>query len=174
VVRRMFELCAAGAGLTRITKTLNAEGMLALRPQLGRPHAWASSVRAVLADHSTRARSRGTNRESAIVGASSTSTRGPRSSGCGRRRRYSELYRRSCGRGRTHSSKGGRRSSPAAERIASPVICCQASPGARSAAADSPRSRGRTGSSWLSSTPVRRTGSVGGRSAATAWRAGWT
>jgi hypothetical protein len=78
VVRRMFELCAAGAGLTRITKTLNAEGVLALRPQLGRPHAWASSVRAVLADHSTRARSRGTNRESAIVGASSTSTRGPR------------------------------------------------------------------------------------------------
>jgi hypothetical protein len=48
VVRRMFELCAAGAGLTRITKTLNAEGVPALRPQLGRPHAWASSVRAVL------------------------------------------------------------------------------------------------------------------------------
>jgi site-specific DNA recombinase len=49
VVRRMFELCAAGAGLTRITKTLNAEGVPAPRPQLGRPHAWAtSSVRAVL------------------------------------------------------------------------------------------------------------------------------
>jgi hypothetical protein len=44
-------------------------------------------------------------------------------------RRYSELSPRSCGRGRTHSSKGGRRSSPAAERVASPVICCQASPG---------------------------------------------
>ena len=29
-------------------ETLNAEGVLALRPQLGRPHAWASSVRAVL------------------------------------------------------------------------------------------------------------------------------
>ena len=49
VIRRMFELCAAGAGLTRITKTLNAEGVPAPRPQLGRPHAWAtSSVRAVL------------------------------------------------------------------------------------------------------------------------------
>jgi site-specific DNA recombinase len=49
VIRRMFELCAEGAGLTRITKTLNAEGVPAPRPQLGRPHAWAtSSVRAVL------------------------------------------------------------------------------------------------------------------------------
>jgi site-specific DNA recombinase len=49
VIRRMFELCAAGAGLTRITKTLNDEGVSAPRPQLGRPAAWAtSSVRAVL------------------------------------------------------------------------------------------------------------------------------
>jgi site-specific DNA recombinase len=49
IVRRIFELCAAGAGLTRITKTLNADGMAAPRPQQGRPAAWApSSVRAVL------------------------------------------------------------------------------------------------------------------------------
>jgi hypothetical protein len=49
VLRRMFELCADGAGLTRITKTLNDEGVPAPRPQLGRPAAWAtSSVRAVL------------------------------------------------------------------------------------------------------------------------------
>jgi site-specific DNA recombinase len=49
VVRRMFELCAGGAGLTRVTKTLNHEGVPAPRPQLGRPRAWAtSSVRAVL------------------------------------------------------------------------------------------------------------------------------
>src|SRR3954465_14521170 len=46
---RMFELCAEGAGLTRITKTLNAEGVPAPRPQQGRPKGWAtSSVRAVL------------------------------------------------------------------------------------------------------------------------------
>jgi hypothetical protein len=45
----MFEMCADGAGLTRITKTLNAEGVPAPRAQLGRPHAWAkASVRAVL------------------------------------------------------------------------------------------------------------------------------
>ena len=49
VVRRIFELCAAGAGLTRITKTLNADGAVSPRAQRGRPNAWAaSSVREVL------------------------------------------------------------------------------------------------------------------------------
>jgi DNA invertase Pin-like site-specific DNA recombinase len=49
VVRRIFELCAAGAGLTRITKTLNEDGVLAPRPQRGRPCGWAhSSIREVL------------------------------------------------------------------------------------------------------------------------------
>ena len=49
VVRRIFDLCGEGAGLTRITKLLNAEGVPAPRPQLGRPQAWvASSVRQVL------------------------------------------------------------------------------------------------------------------------------
>jgi site-specific DNA recombinase len=49
VVRRIFELCAGGAGLTRITKTLNAEGVPAPRPQQGRPRAWSgSTVRDVL------------------------------------------------------------------------------------------------------------------------------
>lgn len=49
VVRRIFELCAAGAGLTRITKTLNSEGALTPRPQQARPMGWApSSIREVL------------------------------------------------------------------------------------------------------------------------------
>lgn len=49
VVRRIFELCAGGAGLTRITKQLNAEGVPSPRSQQGRPRAWvASSVREVL------------------------------------------------------------------------------------------------------------------------------
>jgi len=49
IVRRIFELCAAGAGLTRITKTLNEDGVRAPRPQRGRPCGWAySSVREVL------------------------------------------------------------------------------------------------------------------------------
>jgi DNA invertase Pin-like site-specific DNA recombinase len=49
VVRRIFELCAAGEGLTRITKTLNEDRVAAPRPQQGRPVGWAaSSVREVL------------------------------------------------------------------------------------------------------------------------------
>ena len=49
VVRRIFELSAAGYGLTRITKLLNAEGVPAPRAQQGRPRAWvSSSVREVL------------------------------------------------------------------------------------------------------------------------------
>ncbi len=49
VVRRIFELSAAGAGLTRITKTLNADGVSAPRPQQHRPTGWTgSSVRSVL------------------------------------------------------------------------------------------------------------------------------
>jgi hypothetical protein len=49
VVRRIFELCAAGSGLTRITKALNADEVPAPRPQQGRPVEWAhSTVREVL------------------------------------------------------------------------------------------------------------------------------
>jgi site-specific DNA recombinase len=49
VVLRMFDLCAEGAGLARITKTLNADRVPSPRPQQGRPAGWAtSSVRAVL------------------------------------------------------------------------------------------------------------------------------
>ena len=48
-MRRIFEMCAAGAGLTRITKALNEDGVPAPRPQQGRPVGWApSTVRAVL------------------------------------------------------------------------------------------------------------------------------
>ena len=49
VVRSIFERYAAGEGLTRIVKRLNAEGVPAPRPQQDRPAGWApSSVRAVL------------------------------------------------------------------------------------------------------------------------------
>ena len=43
IVRRIFELSAAGAGLTRITKTLNDDGAPAPRAQQGRPRAWVCS-----------------------------------------------------------------------------------------------------------------------------------
>ena len=49
VVRQIFDLCAAGAGLKSITKQLNAAGALSPRSQQGRPRAWApSSVRSIL------------------------------------------------------------------------------------------------------------------------------
>jgi site-specific DNA recombinase len=49
IVRRMFDLCAAGTGYTRIAKQLNAEGAPAPRPKQGRPAAWApTSVKEVL------------------------------------------------------------------------------------------------------------------------------
>ena len=49
VVRRIFELCGAGNGYTRIAKRLNAEGALSPRPQQGRPAGWApSSVKEVI------------------------------------------------------------------------------------------------------------------------------
>jgi DNA invertase Pin-like site-specific DNA recombinase len=49
IVRRIFELCAAGRGVKTIAKTLNLEGAPSPRAQQGRPKSWApSSVRAVL------------------------------------------------------------------------------------------------------------------------------
>lgn len=49
VVERIFDLCATGAGYTRIAKTLNAEGARCPRPQQDRPAGWSpSTVRAVL------------------------------------------------------------------------------------------------------------------------------
>jgi hypothetical protein len=49
VVRQIFELCADGASLTRITKSLNEVGCPAPRSQQGRPRAWSTStVRDVL------------------------------------------------------------------------------------------------------------------------------
>jgi len=49
VVRRIFELCVAGKGLTTIAKSLNAVGLPCPRPNPGRPKGWApSSVREIL------------------------------------------------------------------------------------------------------------------------------
>jgi site-specific DNA recombinase len=49
VVRRVFQMCADGQGLTTIAKTLNAERARCPRSQQGRPKGWApSSVREVL------------------------------------------------------------------------------------------------------------------------------
>ncbi len=44
IIRRIFDLCAAGNGYSRITKLLNAERALAPRPQQGRPRGWSPST----------------------------------------------------------------------------------------------------------------------------------
>lgn len=52
VIRRIFQLCAAGHGLKAITKQLNDERARSPRAQRGRSHTWApSSVREVLFRH---------------------------------------------------------------------------------------------------------------------------
>lgn len=49
IVRRIFELTAAGYGRNRIVQMLNEEGAVSPRAQRGRPHAWCpSSVHEVL------------------------------------------------------------------------------------------------------------------------------
>jgi site-specific DNA recombinase len=49
IVRRIFELCAAGTGYTRIAKLLNAEHAPAPRPKPGRLSGWApSSVKEII------------------------------------------------------------------------------------------------------------------------------
>ena len=49
VVRRIFDLCAAGHGMKQISYQLNADGASAPRPQRGRPAGWApSSIREIL------------------------------------------------------------------------------------------------------------------------------
>ena len=49
VVRRIFALAADGYGLTKIARQLNDEGLIAPRPQRGRPAGWApSTVREIL------------------------------------------------------------------------------------------------------------------------------
>jgi site-specific DNA recombinase len=49
IVRRIFELAAAGHGMSAIAKMLNADGAPAPRSQRGRPRAWIqSSIHAVL------------------------------------------------------------------------------------------------------------------------------
>ena len=49
IVRRIFSVCACGAGYTRIAKLLNAEHAPSPRPKCGRPATWApSSVKEIL------------------------------------------------------------------------------------------------------------------------------
>jgi site-specific DNA recombinase len=177
VIRRMFELCAAGAGLTRITKTLNAEGVPAPRPQLGRPHAWAtSSVRAVLRRplykgevvwNRTRKRDRwGQHRQHARPEAEWMRTPAP-----ALRIVSEDLW------ARAHAELAGRaKRSTRAAAVATGHrgTCSPGSRAARSAAAGSLRTRGSTGSGSCSSMAARRSGNGGQPSAVTTWSVAWS
>ncbi len=83
VVRRLLELCADGTGLTRITKTLNAEGVPSPRHNAGgrRRGPRASCVRSC-GGRSTRGPSSGTAVASETAGAGITRPRERRRNGC--------------------------------------------------------------------------------------------
>jgi site-specific DNA recombinase len=74
IVRRIFERSAAGEGLSRIAKRLNAEHVSAPRAQQGRPSGWSpSTVRAVLLRDTIEASTSRIAKRNATAGASITS-----------------------------------------------------------------------------------------------------
>ena len=90
VIRRLFDLAAAGVGQSSIAKQLNAEGLPAPRSQQSRPRAWIqSSVHEALFRPRSAVRSSGIAPASAIAGASITSPIARRPNGCASRRRSS-------------------------------------------------------------------------------------
>jgi hypothetical protein len=92
VVRQIFELCADGARLTRITKTLNEVGCPAPRSQQGRPRAWTTSTvrdvlqrelyRGVIVWNQTRKRIAGDNIDSSHARRLTGGARLPQQAGC--------------------------------------------------------------------------------------------
>ena len=177
VVRQIFERSAAGAGLTRIAKDLNAAGALTPRPQQGRPAGWAAStVREVL----LRALYRGEivwnqSRKRDTWGRSQRSER-PEASWL--RVPAPELRIVSpdlwAASQRERSKREAQLLDGASEAIAPRHTCSQGSPGARSAAAGSHRTVGATASSACCSTRAPPTGNAGRRRVATAWSGAWT
>ncbi len=166
-MRRIFELCAAGAGLTRITKTLNEDGVPAPRPQQGRPAGWAPSYRAggaaarrstaamIVWNQTPQARSLGPAAPArpARGGMDARAGAGP-----------ADRLRRPVGARRTRSSRERHgsstrpRRSVALPRVAVPAlrVCALCA----SAAAGSRRTRAEHGRSACSSTAARPTGSA--------------
>jgi site-specific DNA recombinase len=117
VVRRIFELCAAGTGYTRITKLLNAERSPSPRPQHGRPAGWTPSTvnemlhRSLYRGEVTWNKTRKRNRW-----ASRTSSRARRANGYTLTPSTFESFQSRCGRqsrrGSPHSAGSRRRCRP--------------------------------------------------------------
>jgi site-specific DNA recombinase len=165
VVRRIFELCAAGEGLTRITKTLNEDRVPAPRPQQQRPVGWAgSTVREVL----PRPLYRGEivwnqTRKRDGWGQANRRTRAE-GDGCASRRPSFGSSPKTYGTPHRPVSRNGRSSTsgPAAAgaRTSNPRTCSQVSRGAERAAAVCRSPRGSTGASVCGSTAASPFGSV--------------
>lgn len=136
VVRRIFELCAAGYGYRKIAITLNDERAVSPRAQRGgrRVGRRRRSTRRSIG-RSIAARSCGTRRASGIPGAGTRNTRDRRRSGCDARRRTCGSCRRRSGvrhtRGSTRPgpriSRGHKETRGAGRRSAAlRSICCRA------------------------------------------------
>jgi DNA invertase Pin-like site-specific DNA recombinase len=103
IVRRIFQLCADGFGLTRIAKTLNAEGIAPPRPHgrgCRRPSVKFSTAT------STAASSSGTAARRSSAEAPRPSESAPPPNGCGSRPRSCKLSRPNSGKPRTSVWRG--------------------------------------------------------------------
>lgn len=171
VVRRIFELSAAGAGLTRITKTLNEEGAPAARAQRGRPTAWASSsVREVLLRPLYRGEIVWNQTRKRDAGDCRTGLADRVAIGCACRRPTSRSSPTSCGRLHRRDSTNARRSTPnwgAAASTRNPVTFYQASRGVLPAVEAWRPTAGATVVRGCSSTAARRSGDGARRCART-------
>jgi DNA invertase Pin-like site-specific DNA recombinase len=164
VVRRIFELCAAGSGLARITKTLNAAGAPAPRPQQGRPKGWLRALCAkYCSGHCTGAKSSGIKRASVTVGDRRDVQSDPLRTGYAYRRHRYKSCQTSSGRRRRRSSAAGSADLPmlaVGGWISNPDSCSQALHAAAFVAVDWRRSAGRTAVSAFTSMAARRSGSA--------------
>jgi DNA invertase Pin-like site-specific DNA recombinase len=171
IVRRIFEQCAEGAGLTTIAKALNDEGVHTPRPQRGRPAAWvASSVRVVLVRsvyrgeivwNQTKKRDRWGRKHTA----DRAETEWLRVSATALRIVSDDLWHAAQARLSERRDKytGGDRSFRASPYLLSGFARCALCGGGFASHV------GRTASNWRASTPAYPTGNAVPRSAATTW-----
>jgi DNA invertase Pin-like site-specific DNA recombinase len=178
VVRRIFQLCADGYGLTRITKALNADRCPAPRAQQGRPNAWTgSTVREVLQRELYRGVIVWNQTVNATAGVSIGSTHGRRANGCGFRRRICGSCPMTYGRRRVPGSRSasgstqvqhGGGASTSTRSTCSPDLLAAAC-----AVAGWLRTAGSTAGSACTSMAARHSGSAAWQSAETTWSPAW-
>lgn len=171
VVRRIFELSAAGAGLTRITKTLNRRA----RPRRGRSEGGrrrgpAAASAKYCFGRSIAAKSSGTKHGSVTPGDCRTGLADRVAIGCACRRPTSRSSPTSCGRLHRRDSTNARRSTPnwgAAASTRHPVTFYRASRGVLPAVEAWRPTAGATVVRGCSSTAARRSGDGARRCART-------